>query len=248
MNESELINNSKSSTMKKLFTILLIAVSIPAFSVNIIFNVKMSGQALPLDTVYIVGAITDWAFQPMFDLGDSLYMWSTTLEPGTLDSDNNDSLAYYFITVNSWDSAGNQDWTYYQRYREWFDAECVASYPLRYGSDRYIVVPEEDVTVMCYFGKCPNYVPPSGITEKENKLAFDLYPNPAGEDVTLSLPQSMEVLSVELFDISGKFMNITQSRISNTLIKLQTGKLPKGVYFIKVQDRESSAVRKLIVQ
>ncbi|MBN2273467.1 MAG: T9SS type A sorting domain-containing protein [Bacteroidales bacterium] len=233
--------------MKKLFTLLLMAFSIQAFSVNITFNLKMSGQDLPLDTVFIVGSVTNWEFQPMFDLGDSLYTWSTSLDPGTVDGDGNDSLAYYFITVNSWDSAGNQDWTYYQRYREWFDSACVADYPLRYGSDRYIVVPETDVTIMCYFGKCPNWEPSSGLAEKEKDLAFDIFPNPAGEEVTLRLPRHTDVLSVELFDISGKALNINQARINNTLIKLKTGTLPKGVYFIKVKDREFSGVRKLIV-
>jgi hypothetical protein len=234
--------------MKRLFTLLLIAVSIPAFSVNITFNVKMSGQDLPKDTVFIVGSITDWAFEAMFDIGDSLYTWSTNLEPGTVDSDGNDSLAYYFITVNSWDSAGNQDWTYYQRYREWFDDECVAGYPLRYGSDRYIVVPEEEVTVMCYFGKCPNWTPPSGIADRENDLSFDLYPNPAREEVTISLPRTKGEILVELFDIAGKSLHVSQAGTGNALIHLQTGNLPKGVYFIKVRDQQSSGIKKLLIQ
>ncbi len=234
--------------MKKLFTLLLLAVSIAAFGVNITFTVKMSGQDLPKDTVFIVGAVTDWAFMPMFDIGDSLYTWSTNLEPGTLDGDSNDSLAYYFITVNSWDSAGNQDWTYYQRYREWFDEECVAGYPLRYGSDRYIVVPTEDVTVMCYFGKCPNWAPPSGIATRENDLSFDLYPNPAGEVVTVSLPGTTGETSVELYDMAGKSMRVNSTRIGSSQINLHTGTLSKGLYFIKVRDQQSSGFRKLIVQ
>lgn len=235
--------------MRKLFTLILIVLSIPAFSVSVTFQVKLSGQALPKDTVYIVGYITNWQFQPMIDLGDSLYTWSTDLEPGTVDNDGNDSLAYYFITVNSWDSAGNQDWNYYKRYREWFDTICSQSYPLRYGTDRWIVVPDNDTVVMCYFAKCPNYTPPSGINEKEtNTLNFVVYPNPAEGDVTIRLSDMKSTPQIELYDIAGRILAVDKTIVNSGEIKLGTAALSSGIYFVKVYDGRNTGVRKIIVR
>ncbi len=235
--------------MKKLFTLLLLALSLQAFSVSITFNVKLSGQPLPKDTVYIVGFITDWNFEPMFKLDDSLYTWSTDLEPGLKDGDGNDSLAYYFITVNSWDSAGNQDWNYYKRYREWFDTICSQSYPLRYGSDRWIVVPDKDTVVMCYFAKCPNYTPPSGINEKEtNELNFIVYPNPAEGNVSLRIPEMNTTPQIELFDMSGRKYNVDKTIVNSGEIKLGTAALSAGIYFVKVYDGRNTGIRKLVIR
>ncbi len=235
--------------MRKLFTLFLIALAIPAFSTSVTFTLKMSGQPLPKDTVYIVGYITNWQFQPMIDLGDSLYTWSTDLQPGTVDNDGNDSLAYYFITVNSWDSAGNQDWNYYKRYREWFDTTCSESYPLRYGTDRWIVVPNNDTVVMCYFAKCPGYTPPSGINEREiNTLSFVVYPNPADGNVTLRLPEMKSTPQIELYDIAGKKFTVDKTIVNSGEIRLGTASLQAGIYFVKVYDGQNTGVRKLIVR
>ncbi len=229
--------------MKKLFTVLLLALSIQAFSTSVTFMLKMSGQDLPLDSVYIVGDFTEWLFIPLLDLGDSLYTWSTDLEPGT------DSLGYYFITVNSWDSAGNQDWNYYKRYREWFDTLCADRVTLMWGSDRLLIVPEEDIIVECYFAKCPDYSPPSGINDHNaREFRFYIYPNPSEGDITLQVPESQNMLSINVIDISGKLLNVDRSFISATEVRLKTGELPKGVYFIKVYNKEFSLVRKLIIK
>lgn len=234
--------------MKKLFTVLLLALSIQAFSTSVTFMLKMAGEDLPLDSVFIVGFVTDWQFEAMLELGDSLYTWSTNLEPGVLD-EGSDSLAYYFITVNSWDSAGNEDWNWYKKFREYFDITCAERYPLRHGSDRWIVVPEQDTTVMCYFAECPDYSPPSGINDHSaRRFSLDIYPNPSEGDVTLKVPESQNLVSINVIDISGKLLNIDKSFINSTEVRLKTSILPKGVYFIRVQNNEFSTVRKLIIK
>ena len=229
--------------MKKLFTVLLLALSLQAFSTSVTFMLKMSGQDLPLDSVYIVGDFTDWLFIPLLDLGDSLYTWSTDLEPGP------DSLGYYFITVNSWDSAGNQDWNYYKRYREWFDTLCAERVTLMWGSDRLLIVPEEDAIIDCYFAKCPDYSPPTNISDHSaGEFRFEIYPNPSAGDLTLIVPESRYLVSVNVIDISGKVINVDKSFLSATEVRLKTGERPRGVYFIKVYNKEFSLIRKLIIK
>lgn len=232
--------------MRKLFTFLLILVSVPVFCVNITFNVKMSGQDLPKDTVYIVGFVTDWVFEPMFEIGDSLYSWSVDLEPGTQDA-GVDSLAFYFITVNSWDSAGNEDWNYYRQFREWFDTTCSQSFPLRYGTDRWVIVPQQDTTITAYFGKCPDYSPTSGINDYKNDFNFYVFPNPATSNVTVRLPELNGNINVKIFDVSGKIM-LEKSTLNMTEINLQTGMLPKGVYMIQVNNNSFTSIQKLLIK
>lgn len=235
--------------MKKLLTLLLIALSVKSFSTDITFNVKMYGQPLPYETVFIVGAVTNWEFAEMFEIGDSVYTYTTSLDPGTVDSEGNDSLSYYFITVNSWDSAGNEDWNYYKRYKEYFDSACAASYPLRWGVDRWIVVPEESVTVMCYFGKCPNWEPSSGIKDMEETTSgFYIYPNPTDGDVSLHLPATNGLLQIDLMDISGKLIVVDKSVVNTSEVRLQTRTLPKGIYFIRASGTNFSGIKKLVVK
>lgn len=229
--------------MKKLLTLLLIALSIPAFSTNVTFNVKLSGQDIPKDTVFIVGDFTDWLFVPMYDLGDSLYTYTADIATGP------DTLGYYFITVNSWDSAGNEDWNYYKRYREWFDTICAAKGLLRWDTDRSLIVGAQDMTVTCYFAKCPDYVPPtpSVIKVMETDAELFVYPNPSAGDVTLRLPEFDGAIQIELTDVSGKLLNVNKSLAGTNEVHMQTSVLPKGVYFIKAHSKEFSEIRKLII-
>ena len=74
--------------------------------------------------------------------------------------------------------------------------------------------------------------------------ALPIYPNPAKNKFTVSIPQ-LTTGTIEIFNPIGE-------KVYSTAIigKQQTinNKLPSGIYFVKVTDREKQFVEKLIVQ
>ena len=112
-----------------------------------------------------------------------------------------------------------------------------------------LIVPEEDAIIDCYFAKCPDYSPPTNIrNQSAGEFRFEIYPNPSAGDVTLHVPESQNLLSINVIDISGKLLNVDKSFLSATEVRLKTGELPRGVYFIKVYNKEFLLIRKLIIR
>jgi len=107
--------------------------SVPS-QVNVIFKVDMTGQDVSRG-VYIVGEINNWKITKMASEGNNIYYWSTKLAPGS-------SLAYYYLTTNSWDN--------YTKYRETVLASCA----LKWNTDRVINVPPYDTVAMVLWGQC----------------------------------------------------------------------------------------------
>jgi hypothetical protein len=227
--------------MKKLFTLLLILVSFQAFSVKITMKVDMTDQ----DTtqgVYVTGHMTanetgNWDIKKMVHEGDMIFSWDTTWTPG-------DTLVYYFLTTPIWDN--------YLDFREEVPEDCDFSAELAgWDGDRAFIVPAKDTIVGYAFGTCDPILPeePNSIEiHKTGKARVELYPNPANGDVTLIVPESNELLSVSVIDISGKVLDVKKSYISSARIKLQTSALTKGLYFIEVYNSEFSEIKKLIVR
>ena len=114
--------------MKKLFTLLFLALSLSAFSTSITFEVSMKGSGTTYDSVFIVGSQTNWEFVQMTDQGDSVYSVTMNLNSG-------DTATYYFITIGYW--AAN-----YLDYRETVPADCDSSAELAgWDGDRSFIVP-----------------------------------------------------------------------------------------------------------
>jgi arabinogalactan endo-1,4-beta-galactosidase len=227
--------------MKKLFTLLLILASLQAFCGNITLKVDVTDQ----DTtqgVYITGHLTqaevgggDWNIRQMTHEVDMIFTWDTTWAPG-------DSLVYYFLLTPSWDN--------YLDFREEVPAECDYSAELAgWEGDRAFVVPPQDTVIRNVWGSCETWGEGTSIEEFESGNAkIKLYPNPSAGDVTLIVPESQNLLSINVIDISGKVLNVDKSFVSKTEVRLLTGELPEGVYFIKVYNNEFSVIRKLIIK
>ncbi|WP_439128875.1 choice-of-anchor V domain-containing protein [Polaribacter sp.] len=64
------------------------------------------------------------------------------------------------------------------------------------------------------------------------RLDFDLFPNPATENINIQLPSSVEKASVALYDYLGRLA--LSKNISNTDTKIDVNNLSKGVYILKV--------------
>jgi hypothetical protein len=97
------------------------------------------------------------------------------------------------------------------------------------------------------------YYPKStlGTGEKEKRDMITVYPNPATEKFTVRLGSSPDrTADLSLFNAAGSF--ILQQHLSNTksgeTLTLDPGRLPPGVYFLKVTTDTHTTVKKIIFQ
>jgi len=75
-------------------------------------------------------------------------------------------------------------------------------------------------------------------------LSFKVYPNPVGEELTVSSPNN-EVLSVEIYDINGKKVDTFQSE-NQASNKLNVSSLGSGIYFLKIHTEVGLVTKKII--
>lgn len=208
--------------MKKVFAILFIALSIPAFSVNITFKVSMKGSGMDLSNgVFIVGSINEWAFEALTDEGDSLYSITKDLNAG-------DTLVYYFITNNTWDN--------YESYREpLIPDECDGDELIGWAGDRAFIVPAVATTRANIWGSCSE---PGTPTSTRRALSVDsqltIYPNPASSYLRISLVSEAENLSAEIFSIAGQLIKTIHLQSSVKEVMIDVSGLYKGIYLLRL--------------
>ncbi|MBJ7427776.1 MAG: T9SS type A sorting domain-containing protein [Bacteroidia bacterium] len=90
----------------------------------------------------------------------------------------------------------------------------------------------------------------TGVNEVVNVSGLlGLYPNPAKENVTVSMDKGQAVISqVNVFDITGKVV-LTQNAVSTHEVVLNTENLTKGIYLVNVKlANGASATKRLAIQ
>jgi hypothetical protein len=84
----------------------------------------------------------------------------------------------------------------------------------------------------------------SGITDV--KLAeWQVYPNPAADNVQISFEESDIERNVSLWNASGQLM---QNQHTQYRLNFHVAAFPRGVYYVMVSDERSSEVRKILLQ
>ncbi|HMN04643.1 MAG TPA: T9SS type A sorting domain-containing protein [Flavobacteriales bacterium] len=78
-------------------------------------------------------------------------------------------------------------------------------------------------------------------------LDFRMFPNPAGQSVTLVFASGDKELDIALYDLSGKCV-LRQSRTTTSVMELPTGNLARGAYAVRVSDGRSTAMKTLILR
>ena len=73
---------------------------------------------------------------------------------------------------------------------------------------------------------------------------LNLYPNPATDQVQLEADR--EILSVQVFDITGRLMFAQQPRARKTMLSVNG--MPVGIYILNIQTTEGTLIRKLSVK
>jgi|GEM_PF-5701804 len=90
---------------------------------------------------------------------------------------------------------------------------------------------------------CPSL--PTGINEIK-PISFRCQPNPAQDEVTISIDGSMIRASLSISDIDGR--NILDTQLTNIDNKIQVSDLANGIYLLTIsQNERQAASRKLVI-
>jgi len=85
-----------------------------------------------------------------------------------------------------------------------------------------------------------------GIGEKSlQKTSFDLYPNPANENITIEWVDEVSQAQTSIFDITGKKIYSIEN-VSGKSINLTTTALPLGIYFVLVETKGYTKAKKFV--
>jgi hypothetical protein len=232
--------------MKKLFTLLLLGLSFVTFGqVNVSFKVKaINTSGVAVDTtkgVYFVGDVTKWVFEKMEDLGNHVYVFDTSLNPG-------DTLSFACNLVNSWDSLGNEDWNYWKRYKEPFEPADLTSCTPSYGKwegDRWMIVPKKDTIIEFSWGVlCATNQ--TNVVNMNGSLDVAIYPNPTHGTLNIQLPSIKGKPTMEIFDYLGKV--ILRQRVNTNNVLLDLGNHPAGIYTLRVTNGMEFSTQKFMIK
>jgi len=84
---------------------------------------------------------------------------------------------------------------------------------------------------------------PVGVTDRQ-RFTFEVYPNPTNGIITITSAMRGEY-NIEIVSCSGRVVHWEKASSANQQISLSH--LAKGIYLVRVLDKDSSAVRKLII-
>ena len=86
---------------------------------------------------------------------------------------------------------------------------------------------------------------PSGIKDIES-TAFHLYPNPAQDEIMISIDGSLIGVSLSISDINGR--NILSRQLNSADNKMSVSELANGIYLLTISQNGQQAVsRKLVI-
>lgn len=82
--------------------------------------------------------------------------------------------------------------------------------------------------------------------ESSERIRMNLYPNPAVNEITLSVDNQLDMYNVIIYDMNGKQLKRMKQLTGNTNIPVSD--LSAGTYFLKVQQAGNETVRKFVVE
>jgi hypothetical protein len=73
-----------------------------------------------------------------------------------------------------------------------------------------------------------------------------LYPNPTTEIVNLKFNNSVEQISITIFNLMGQELNNYNRPLDNGTTSIDVSEYNSGIYFIKIASGENSTIKKVI--
>ena len=77
--------------------------------------------------------------------------------------------------------------------------------------------------------------------------ALSIFPNPANESFTVLLGNDLQNATLLLYNIDGKHQNVAVQNISNTEVKIKCNNLSKGIYLLKIYNKNKTEVKKIVI-
>ena len=84
----------------------------------------------------------------------------------------------------------------------------------------------------------------NGINEINETESFNIYPNPAYNDITIETPQSSGESILSIYNINGQ--ELLKQNITTNKTQIDISGLSKGVYFVKLANEKTVTVKKII--
>lgn len=192
------------------------------------------------DYTYPDGTVATNIISPTFHLSnltslggcDSTY--STTINVATVDTT---------ITVNGPTLTSNAVGATYV----WIN--CGTSLPVGVTTADFTPVSGGSFAVQVTQGSCTEqsycYSVPVGLLENSGNTAFTIFPNPAGNQISIDMNAFGNEIRFSIFDVTGKL--ITSNEFTNPGIYSTPIDLSKGVYLIQIQSENHTGIQRLIV-
>lgn len=90
------------------------------------------------------------------------------------------------------------------------------------------------------------YISPSNVAEIENKINFEISPNPALGNFTIQSIEEIKYARVEIHNMLGE--KFYSQQLKNKQETISCKRFPAGIYFVKVTDGQKQSNQKLIIQ
>ena len=74
--------------------------------------------------------------------------------------------------------------------------------------------------------------------------SIKIYPNPAKNQITINVPQNIEIIHIELFNTTGKTIKTIHTSNINEVLNLNN--LPSGLYFLKINSKNNTETFKVV--
>jgi hypothetical protein len=84
------------------------------------------------------------------------------------------------------------------------------------------------------------------IVENINAAKIEVYPNPAKEQLKISIADNSKIITVEISDVQGQLLNTIKLNNDETIVNISS--LPAGIYFVKIVTDKTTEIKKIIIQ
>ena len=93
----------------------------------------------------------------------------------------------------------------------------------------------------------PPFMPTSVRNNLADKLDFDIYPNPANQQLYIEWEGVKNSIRLQLFNLVGHEI-LTEKYFLKNAVNLNTNEIANGMYLLKISDGEKEGVQKVIIQ
>lgn len=83
------------------------------------------------------------------------------------------------------------------------------------------------------------------VSRVKHDLNICLYPNPTSDYCVI---EGNKIISVDIFDVSGKFLNSIYNKSESDFLILNLSQLNSGLYYIRIKSIDGAKVEKLIIE